>query len=580
MESKLKKNLVRKITTVLVIFSVIGVNFLPTFTPRANAQFSSLINKALVQPVTDIKTLAKSIADGIAMHLAQRMVDEMVKSTIRWANTGFDGSPAYVTNPVQYAASIANGVAGDVIKGTDLGFLCSPFQAQIKISLQKYYVGSSYQPQCTLTQIGVNIDNFYQDFKQGGWNAWIAMSQDGGNPYSAYINAQGVFDDKVASALAAVNQKLDWASGFKSKGDCIAYNPSQSDIDDYVNGGFITEHDTTRKIDPSMPPGACIEHGPDKTPGVIIKDQLDKVLPSGLDKLITVQHVEQLVGAFANGLLTRYVFGPKGLFSKDYGDHFGASNQAPTGPAEQEATCSANRDTAITNETEVTWSVTSSLGTHLSYTWTGEGLESATSSSAKVIYTTPGSKTASATVTANQVDTEGNIIGISAVRTVPCEGNVIVTQFTPLAMSCSVNTARAGRGVPVTWKATVTGGSGAFTKIQWGGDETDIPGTHTSVVPPIFLYNPSSGIPPTQERASVNTAGNTTTLTISYGLGLQSITTITNNGSSTDITLSRPYTDSAHIPGERGANLTLLDNDSSLPVVVNQACTNSVYISD
>jgi hypothetical protein len=577
MESKLKKNLARKITTVLVIISVVGVNFLPVFTPRAHALFGVLD----VTITTDVKNLAKQIIDGIAMHLAQRMVDEMVKSTVRWANTGFEGSPAFVTNPVQYTTDIANGVAGDYIKGSDLGFLCSPFQAQIRLSLQQYYVGSSYVPQCTLTQIGVNLESFYNNFSDGGWDAWFSMTQNSSNnPFGAYVDAQGQLDKKVTKAIATVNQKLDWASGFKSKGDCVAYNPSQFEIDQIQNTENPTASLNTPKYDPGKPAGACIEFGPDKTPGVVIKDQLDKVLPSGLEKLITVNHVEQLVGAFANGLLTRYVFGSKGLFSKNYGDHFSTSNQSPTGPSEQDAICSANKDTAITNETEVVWSVTSSLGTHLTYSWAGEGLDNATTSSAKIIYTTPGSKTASVTVTAANVDLDGNVIGAPQVRTVPCEGNVLVTQYHPLAMSCSVNTARARAGEPVTWKATVTGGSGAFTKIQWGGDETDIPGTTTSIVPPIFLYNPSSNIPPTQERASVRTAGNTTTLTLPYSIGLQSITTITNNGSSTDITLVRPYTDRAHIPGDRGANLTLLDNDSSLPVIVNQECTNSVYISD
>ncbi|MBX4181525.1 hypothetical protein KW807_01510, partial [Candidatus Parcubacteria bacterium] len=45
------------------------------------------------------------------------------------------------------------------------------------------------------------------------------------------------------------------------------------------------------------------------------KSQLDKVLPAGLESIISADHIEQVVEAFAAGIFKRYVFGSKGLFN-------------------------------------------------------------------------------------------------------------------------------------------------------------------------------------------------------------------------------------------------------------------------
>src|SRR3989344_1958601 len=118
--------------------------------------------------------------DTITIAIAKKFIERMVDSTVKWINTGFEGNPAYATNPKQYFTDIADGVAGEFIRGGDLGFLCSPFRDQIKVSLaQQYYEAEPFQ--CTLTEILDNsedaITNFYNDFSKGGWDAWFSMTQ-------------------------------------------------------------------------------------------------------------------------------------------------------------------------------------------------------------------------------------------------------------------------------------------------------------------------------------------------------------------------------------------------------------------
>ncbi len=304
----------KKFLSVLLILSIVTpALYLPQQAKKAEAflGFGDI--------VVDIKELVERIADGFAMAIAQQMVDHMVQSTVKWAQSGFEGNPAYVTDPSTYFLSIADQTAGQFIKGGDgdLGMLCSPFQANIRLSLtQQYYESQPFQ--CTLSGVVGNIDDFLDDFNKGGWEAWFSMTQNPtNNPYGAYLSAKIELDKRIANAVGLKKQELDWNQGFLNWSGCAVQNEVEEFIDERNPETGEFEHLPNPNHVPGKAPGECIERGPTQTPGSTIKTQLDKVLPSGLDKLITAQHLDQLVSSFASGLLTRYVFGSKGLFASN-----------------------------------------------------------------------------------------------------------------------------------------------------------------------------------------------------------------------------------------------------------------------
>ena len=102
--------------------------------------------------VGSIQKLIEEIEKGFVYQLAGQLANRIVDSTIKWAQGGFEGNPSFATKPGQYFEDIADGVAGDFIRGSNLDFLCSPMQADIiRASLALNY----YEPQpfqCTLTQ--------------------------------------------------------------------------------------------------------------------------------------------------------------------------------------------------------------------------------------------------------------------------------------------------------------------------------------------------------------------------------------------------------------------------------------------
>ena len=298
MEYSHKKSWTERVISLLLVLSIVTSPFYASmFAQRAHAFWG------IADTTVDVPHWVDRIIDGASMVLAQKMVDNIVASSVKWAQTGFEGGPSYVTDPQQFFTSVADGAAGEFIRGDkDLGFLCSPFQANIRLSLaQQYYQPASFQ--CTLTDVVDNIDNFLGDFNQGGWDAWFSMTQNSSNnPYGAFIGAKIELDSRIAERLNIEKTQLDWSQGFKGWAECLEY--------DNVYVG--TSDGTT---DEDFAQGECIKRGPTRTPGSAIKSQLDKVMSSGLDKLITAEHIDQLISGFASGLLNKYVFGSKGLFA-------------------------------------------------------------------------------------------------------------------------------------------------------------------------------------------------------------------------------------------------------------------------
>lgn len=240
--------------------------------------------------------------DSLAIALAKIAIESILDDTINWINSGFEGNPAFINDPEQYFTNIADGIAGDFINGSDLGFLCSPFQAQIRLALRQR---QAQKPrfQCTLTEVVENIEGFYDNFAEGGWDGWFSLTQnDANNPYGAYLAAQIELDSRVARALGIQDKQLSWNSGFLSWSECI------------------------KKEDES---GECLKRGPVKTPGIVIQNQLESVLGTGLKQLELADEVDEVIAALFAQLLKSLVFNSKEGLASDY--HV-AEEPKPPGP--------------------------------------------------------------------------------------------------------------------------------------------------------------------------------------------------------------------------------------------------------
>jgi hypothetical protein len=533
-------SLKRYILTFVLLVSITSSSFLPAFSYRAQASLldgvTGLLGAANFIPHVPtgdtVQNLIETVLKLAMKAVAQAAIEKIVQSTITWANTGFEGNPTYVTDPKQFAANTANSLAANFIGSptSPLGFLCSPFQANIRIALKNsYYTPTRQQFQCTFSGIAGNLQNFYKDFSSEGWNGWFSMTQNPtNNPYDSYLNAQTQLNSQIANALSIQKQELTINDNFLSTRDCTLHNPDQKTIDDYNNGVDLDNNVIAIQpdgYDSTKPAGACIQYGPTKTPGKQIEEKVNETLSSGLQQLVNAKDIDDLISALLGGLIARYVTGPQGLFGKSYSKDLPNGSGATETIKTPKLSCNPDNLTAVINQ-PVVWnaSVTgASDPTQTTYNWSGDGGLKGTSQTQSVSYSTVGIKHA-----AVQANVDGTPMTLS------CPATVTVTLYQPLTIICTPSgSLSVPSDSPGSWTAIVSGGTSVSSAV-W----TDTSGINLTA--PTENWSASSII------KSVN---------------------------STIVTSSISY----HTDGNRTASVTITDKDSTVsPVSV--SCGGSIIV--
>ncbi len=241
--------------------------------------------------------------DGVLFALAKKALQQMVRSTVSWINSGFKGSPMYITDPTQFLTNVGDEVAGEIIYNSNLKFLCSPLN--MRIALEFYYRASQRRqaPQCTLSGVARNVDQFVKgNFLAGGWPGWLAVSITPTNqPIGGVLALVETLDSSVGKAQEAQVMRLNWGSGFLSFEDCSS--------------------------------GKCQI----VTPGKTIADALSFSVTVGERTLIEADEINEIIGALfaqlGNQALTS-LRGVNGLSRPaPFGSSGGISPSVPTGCA-------------------------------------------------------------------------------------------------------------------------------------------------------------------------------------------------------------------------------------------------------
>ncbi|MBI2476075.1 MAG: hypothetical protein HYV67_02445 [Candidatus Taylorbacteria bacterium] len=227
-------------------------------------------------------TIQRCIVEPLVTIMVRALLDKFTAATVNWINSGFQGSPLYVTNLQGFLAGAADQAAGQFIQGLGpIGsILCSPFDLQLRLSLGLQYSQPGYYQYigCRLSDIQNNIQRAFTSGAWGrnGWDSWIQLTAyPQNNPYGAYLKAVDSIDASIAGTQFTLTKQLDFGKGFLSSVD--------------PRTGKIT------------------------TPGSLIEDQLSNTLGVEVQRVGLAKDLDAILGALVGQMINQVMGGLGGL---------------------------------------------------------------------------------------------------------------------------------------------------------------------------------------------------------------------------------------------------------------------------
>lgn len=472
-----KENLMKKLLTVFVLsffvfqnalafnpFSIIPIPITPDPLPPVPTGDSGLRTKEVGLTIMGI-TVPGVTLDSLMIFGLRKLIDKLSDDTVKWINDGFNGSPAYATDPESYFKDILNNVGGEFISEIGAGALCSPFELDIKVALAAQiqsrqsssndpYSRDPYSGSCTLSNVVSNMQQFVNgDFTQGDWDGFFLLTQGkNNNQYSGLIDTSAQLSIKLVSESGAEEAKLNWGNGFLSWSDCI--DPG-----------------------PNTPAAQCKKRGPTKTPGKVIASQLEKTLGAEVDQLNLADEFDEILGALSGRLMGEIFNTGKGLIDPSKTSGPGWAGGGNSGNVGSSGTCFADKSTAVMGVDTITWAITVVGGNNPTYSWSGTDGLSGSTQSVQMLYTIPGQKTASV-----QVSDTIMVNGAPTPRsfTINCGNKVDVLKYPAITGTCAPYD-MAGNKVFVykpylylNWVAQISGGSGSYSTFVWTGSNPTV----------------------------------------------------------------------------------------------------------
>lgn len=166
--------------------------------------------------------------DMVFNAIAKAIVSSIVASTVDWINSGFKGSPAFVTDLKGFLLETLDKKAFEIIEelGGDASFLCTPFKLDIQIALAFEYENSrENRPYrgCSLSNFFGDFEQFINgDFENGGWRDWLTLTSNPEKytPVGQYFSARTSFERELAEEKQRERDTLGYGSGYQSAKVC------------------------------------------------------------------------------------------------------------------------------------------------------------------------------------------------------------------------------------------------------------------------------------------------------------------------------------------------------------------------
>ncbi|OGF51503.1 hypothetical protein A2739_01450 [Candidatus Giovannonibacteria bacterium RIFCSPHIGHO2_01_FULL_43_100] len=306
--------------------------------PSLTRSIDSLIGRAasIFGQCDSLDCMARKMAETAQGFLQQQILNWIRTGAV--TNSGGSGAPLFVRDWDRYlldAANYASSIFLGELRGTQL---CEPFGSELKRIFSAgggFNVGAisgggfgggissgsgglpsfSQRLNCNLNSSTRNFQPFFDDFDNGGWEAWADLTKPEVNPFGQYIMTLEEKGTREARAVQAARLEAESGQGFLGDKKCVEREITlpPDDFGDY-EGGTQTYQD-------------C----PIVTPGIIQAEVTTKVAVSEQEKLQDVHEMKELFDTILRQEVQSILFSAGGLFSGSLSPS-NSSSQPPSTP--------------------------------------------------------------------------------------------------------------------------------------------------------------------------------------------------------------------------------------------------------
>lgn len=255
-----KNSFNQKTTAILLVFSIIGMIFLPPlfYSKKSEAygvdevidifqmvlqaiwQVLDMIWQAAMKVYNAIsayvdmwmksKTILTWIAGVLLNLLLHQILAQLTNDIVNWIQNGT--TPRFLTMGLDdWLGMAVDNVLGNFIdQYLGMGWLCDSFDISIKLALLKPATFKE-DARCSLSDIVDNIGDFFNDFSKGGWKGWVKLTEKGNNFYGAFLLAQDEANKITLREQENQDKEIERGSGFFSPKDCIWFDANDRPID-------------------------------------------------------------------------------------------------------------------------------------------------------------------------------------------------------------------------------------------------------------------------------------------------------------------------------------------------------------
>lgn len=305
MDNLFSKNEYLKIglASIAIIFLLLS-STAPVFAPK---KAEAVVPTFCFYPL-DINCLKEFTLDLIFRIAAGSLIRALTNQIIGWIQGNGGGNVGFVGNFEDEFIRQLDGRAGEFLNSLAGVNLCGNIGNLLQISLPSYPYRIYDQFRCTVTDIVDNVDSFFTNFSNGGWPAYIHMTQvPNNNPFGAYLMA---FNKKIkleSAAANALHRNILSNIGFKGFQQRVATTRCVDSVENLPPGYDPSAPDTQFVHNDDGTISICFTEYVTKTPGSLVSDMLNRSVGSGYDFGSASDEISEAIEAIVSALMDELI---------------------------------------------------------------------------------------------------------------------------------------------------------------------------------------------------------------------------------------------------------------------------------